>query len=453
MSPDEVLALLGAGRANELIGLRESAQVEFKLVPYRLEEEHQKFELSKDTSALANALGGVVILGVRTERDETHPWDTAVEIRSFPANVINAQQLIAIALAWVYPPIEALDVRIYPDPRLQDHCLAAIIVPPQRTSIGPFLVAKVADAANRIDGALVGYFERRAADAMPLSAQEVQGVLRDGLLFRRALDERAQIPPAEVEPSPARPVRTPKPDALMSEETQRRLIGLAAATKLADGPLFALTATPTPRVDASGMFQAEDHPITQLLRHPPVLRELGFDLNTLQDPVINAGLSRRAMLSLYKGLECWRDGTLLFAATASEEFLSWGERAPNAPLRLNPVPLLESTLLFAILAARLYELAPEPPEYVTYTLTLRRLCVDHKLPLLKPGPADRRIIAEPHEAPDCDYEAAYVASRAEDAGRVAFLLVREVYAWFRLTFDRIPYVREGSVDAAAIQAL
>jgi schlafen family protein len=451
--PRATLELLEAGRGNAIIGTRESQQIEFKQTPYRLDEERQKFELAKDVSALANASGGIVVLGVRTERDETHPWDKAVAVTPFPSNLINAQQIRDVLQAWIFPPVEGIEVRIFQDAVRADHSLAAIWVPAQRGSVGPFVVIKAADDANRIDGSLIGYFERRAADARPLSAHEVQAILRDGLLFRRALDERAGTPPPTPAGPRVAPERVPTPPAQMPPATYGHLVQLVEATQLADVPLFALSTTPVPPVEASGMFQAEDHDITELLRHPPELRNMGFDLATQQDPKIIRGESRRAVLSTYKGLELRRDGTLLFVATADNDFLSWGERRAQDPLRINPVPLLESALLFTTLAKQVYDLVPLAPQHVVCTLTLRRLCIENKRPLLKPGRADWRLGADPRQAQGCDHDVVVVVDFPFDPAQVAFQLIREVYTWFGLTYDRIPYVTDNAIDAEALRRL
>ena len=70
MTREEALEILMSGEFDQFVGVRESIEVEFKREPYRLEQDDQKFELAKDASAMANAAGGVIVIGVRTQRDD-----------------------------------------------------------------------------------------------------------------------------------------------------------------------------------------------------------------------------------------------------------------------------------------------------------------------------------------------------------------------------------------------
>jgi predicted HTH transcriptional regulator len=63
MSAADILSACERGAFEELKGAVETAEFEFKQYPYRLEEENQKREFAKDVSGLANAGGGVILLG------------------------------------------------------------------------------------------------------------------------------------------------------------------------------------------------------------------------------------------------------------------------------------------------------------------------------------------------------------------------------------------------------
>ncbi len=63
-----------------LIGQPEAVWLEFKTSPYQLSDERQKFELAKDVSAMANADGGVILMGVETQKDERRQEDVATAI-------------------------------------------------------------------------------------------------------------------------------------------------------------------------------------------------------------------------------------------------------------------------------------------------------------------------------------------------------------------------------------
>ncbi len=447
MTPDEVGEALAQRKANVLVGQLETEQVEFKFSPYRLNEERQKRELAKDVSALANGSGGIIVLGMRTERDEHHPSDRAVEVRPFPVADLDVRQYLDVVQQWVYPPPDGVLVLLFPEASAEGRGLAAVIVPRQSDSTGPFVVWRDVDENGREEGAFIGCFVRRGAHSRPLTHSEIQGTLRDGRLFQRSLDERARGIPAG--PSQTEAPRNNRAEPGLPELTHGRAVSLTEEAGLDTGPAYTLTATPYPHVDASRMFTSEYDALTLLLRDPPILRPRGFDLRTGVHPNMYAGQLRRSIIRGYKGLAYWRDGTLIFVVTAGDDFLSWGDRDEGDPHRISPVPLLECALLYCLLASRISELVAPRPARVAYSLHLRRMCVGSKTPILRPGRDDPQRLARSVPAPGCETDGAYQASSEVQAASVAFHLTRELYRWFGLTDDQMPHATGGLVDADA----
>ena len=69
LSLAEITTILQAGDFNQLIGGLEDEHLECKREPYKLQLDTEKMELAKDVSALLNADGGIILVGVRTEKD------------------------------------------------------------------------------------------------------------------------------------------------------------------------------------------------------------------------------------------------------------------------------------------------------------------------------------------------------------------------------------------------
>lgn len=102
-STPQVLAHLAAGEFLQLIGTIEDECLEAKEAPYTLGVTRQKQELAKDVSAMANADGGVILLGFRTARDPKTAGDRIIEVRPFPCDLLNADQYRKVLGEWVYP--------------------------------------------------------------------------------------------------------------------------------------------------------------------------------------------------------------------------------------------------------------------------------------------------------------------------------------------------------------
>jgi hypothetical protein len=75
-SVQAVLGALEEKRFDSLIGLPECEWLEAKLSPYILDSLQQKCELAKDVTALANAAGGLIVIGFDTERHPTTAGET-----------------------------------------------------------------------------------------------------------------------------------------------------------------------------------------------------------------------------------------------------------------------------------------------------------------------------------------------------------------------------------------
>jgi hypothetical protein len=78
LSRDTTKRLLDAGLSEALVGQPEGEWLDAKRAPYRLDEESQEFELAKDVAALANADGGLIIIGMKTRNRGEGDTITAV---------------------------------------------------------------------------------------------------------------------------------------------------------------------------------------------------------------------------------------------------------------------------------------------------------------------------------------------------------------------------------------
>ncbi len=104
LSVDEIEKVLAYGDFDHLIGVIEDERLECKSGPYTLENDHQKLELAKDVSALANSGGGIILIGAKTEKDPAHLGDEIKEIRPFVQALIDTERYQNVVGDWVFPP-------------------------------------------------------------------------------------------------------------------------------------------------------------------------------------------------------------------------------------------------------------------------------------------------------------------------------------------------------------
>ena len=437
LRPDEIEAILTAGNFNALIGEVENERLECKAAPYQLEHDHQKLELAKDVSGLANAEGGVILIGVRTERSPTHFGDEISEVRVFPRTLVDPNRYHDILQTWVYPTLRDIQIRWFPSAHNQEGGLVAIFISSQSMARRPILVTKTVDDTGRRVEAIFGYFERRQADVAPMSVHELQSLLRDGLRFESLNQPLGIILETLQRPQGERAPEVPQ----IRELLDGRLEGALTTVGLQQVPAFILTAVPTDRVEIPSLFETREAAIVRLLEQPPELHPAGFGLRTGAPAAIVRGELRQTVARGRKILELWRDGTLIFAATGGANFLCWSSIWES--LRINQMVLIESTYLFADLSRLVVEHEQPRTGGIDYRLELRNMTVGERPCSLMPGPLDhvRWIIGNDVQyAPDSSRVFCVKAREADlDPGNVSFLLVSQVYQWFGIEHDQIPY--------------
>lgn len=446
LSPEEVRAILESGNFHALIEAVEDERLECKVAPYQVEHDHQKQELAKDVSGLANADGGVILIGVRAERDPIHFGDEIREIRSFRQTLVNPQQYQDVLKSWIYPALQQVGVRWFASAGNQERGIVAILIPTQTSARRPFLLTRTIDDRGKQVEVVFGYAERHRANVDPMSVQELHTLLRDGLRYDSLNEQYERIEERLNQLLAERTREAPLPAGPdLAEMLPARVEQALTESTLHQGPAFILAAVPVQPVEIPTLFERRNAEVVRLLESPPELRDAGFDLTTGAQARIVGGQLRRAVVPEWKLLELWRDGTLIFAAAGDDDFLSWGRRSRGGgPLRINQLVLIEATYLFAELSRRVCEHSQPRPTEIEYRLELRSMTVAGTPCGLIPGPLGtfawesdiRRAPAVGASFP--------LRWRQPDIhpGVVAYLLVREVYGWFGIEYDQIPYTEQ-----------
>ena len=164
MDRTAILAVLNSGNFTPLEGAAEGSDVDFKGAPYQLEQEREKYELAKDVAALANAAGGVIVIGVQTKLAPSSNAEIAVSCSAMPSDLVDLKQMRHIACARVYPQPLGLDVRFHPSAEDASRGLVSVDVPPQPEGKRPFLVAGPDRKSTRLNSS------HESVSRMPSSA-------------------------------------------------------------------------------------------------------------------------------------------------------------------------------------------------------------------------------------------------------------------------------------------
>ena len=235
--------------------------------------------------------------------------------------------------------------------------------------------------------------------------------------------------------------------------TLERLQEAVRQAQLTDRAVFALTAEPTPSCRFPTLFAGRDSPLVSIFDHPPSLRRAGFDLEHDGNSRIVRGDLRQALVQGWNILELWRDGVLIYAVDATVQ-PCWGSPTPNGGLRVNSLALIEPVYLFAELGKRIYVDSTVQPQFIVYRIFFHRLALNGRLAKLSEGPVGDPALFESgptHAAPDSEMERTITWDGAKiDSAAVAYQLVQEVYHWFGISDDGIPYTKKHSDGTTVI---
>ena len=107
------LDLLRGGKWDFFREQPESEWLEAKQAPYLGSNDVWKHELAKDVASFANRPeGGVIVLGMRTEREDE--LDVVKEVNQIDLGLVSAERYRKVIGGWVYPGVQPLRRRALP---------------------------------------------------------------------------------------------------------------------------------------------------------------------------------------------------------------------------------------------------------------------------------------------------------------------------------------------------
>ncbi|SCL70405.1 hypothetical protein GA0070606_5388 [Micromonospora citrea] len=127
---------LVTGQMARFVGLPESAWLDVKSGPYRLDDPRSAAELAKDVAAFANGGGGLLIVGFSTRREGSR--EIIEKLRPVPSGVVDLDRYRKLARERVQPHVRGLDIAFYSTDG--DRGVLVIDVPRQHESAKPFIV-------------------------------------------------------------------------------------------------------------------------------------------------------------------------------------------------------------------------------------------------------------------------------------------------------------------------
>jgi hypothetical protein len=459
----DIFSILESGDFNQLIGGLESEHLECKRAPYRLQLNSEKMELAKDISALANADGGIILIGVTTGKDPTVAGDIIRHCGCFAEALVNFNQYENVIGEWVIPSVPGLNFKWHSSMANSKEGIVSILIPQAACLERPYIVGKIVTDEENVSGSHIGYFERRRDRVPPMKAPELRERLKDGLRFAE-INTRVMNVEEMVGKAAARDQRPPFPTgplkmtpALLPEEIVRRVQRAREEVGFGSRPTFSLVAWKDVPIDFPGLFESREDPVVQLLERPRQLRSGGFGLLTGRPSTIVEGKLRCCSAPGYRLLEVWRDGPLISVSEGNGGHLCWNmDSTPETGLRINNLALTETVYLFCDWALNVYKFAEPNPVLLNFRVIFSDM-----------APTGKPFNLNPYAVNTCGFKfndesrpspipfGITIETKADfakaDPGTVAYELLKDLYIWFGFEANRVPYVNsEKKVDPKLI---
>lgn len=428
-----------------LIGEFENEWFDCKAQPYHLKDSKSSRELAKDVSSFANTKGGYILLGVQTQINETHLGDEITEIKPFDARLVNRDQYFKLIKEWVYPEVGGIAIDWLPASD-EGKGIVLIKIPPQPEENKPFLIKNVLDEEKQVE-IMFGYAQRRRDNSEPYTVRDLQTALRFGLNYDRNVSKRFDDLEEQVRQIIERSKSSVSEENIY-ETIDQRINATLSGANLEDNRVFVLSAFSEQPKELK-TFGTSENSIKQKLQNPPYLRSSGWTLRTHERARIVRGELLRVMSDEYKIIDLYRDGTLIFAVVANGNFLAWGrDRVPQVE-KINPVALIEVVYNYTNFYGLVLEDMKEKPKQVLIRIDLKNMRLEGVINYLAPYGVDTYgQLERGNPAPDNHFAKIIKCDAASYEARVVgYEIVKEIYLWFGLEEDTIPYtIVEGSVN-------
>jgi len=225
-------------------------------------------------------------------------------------------------------------------------------------------------------------------------------------------------------------------------------------------PLIILAATPLEKVSADNFF-SEDSNFFRLMKDPPYLRYMGWNMLTLDYPKIIDGLYWEVKNGDRKTARLYKDGSFVTFAYADNSFLGWGKSDEDFAKfpKLNTLALIEYVYEFTELY-RNFLTQFEGVRQVRFKIGIKNSLVGDKPLYLTPTKVNDFLYSfenNPGELKkdflseitiDIDKGNVY------DSERVAFQLLSEIFVRFNISSDKIPYaVEENNIKKISAEEI
>lgn len=479
----EIYKTVKTGELKKLIGEEESSFFDAKETIYDLKNPKGKFELAKDVSSFANAKGGIIIIGLKTKSDSNSMREIVSNLCPINNNIFSIDSYRKILMELIYPKINnILDINFIKSEKNKGFLYIDIKRPPPQNK--PYIITRTLEENNngktKLSVKSIAIATRQGLDTSYDTPDQIQKALKIGLQLDPKLENIYQeisninnkisslsllFNPKKVEKEPTGAKEKVRESVLIDTNTNLEIIDIRLNELIKDiypnQKVFTLSAIfhPFPN-EIVGLFNPTANSAMNLVQNPPSIRRSGWNLLTLDRGKNVEGRYLQVTNGDRKVLRAYRDGCIIFAGSASEDFLGHGTRDRVQGIAINALAATEVISEFVSFCNKMIKHLTNNPREILFRSDLfnptkenikimfTEVAGGFHFPLAQgetnsPHPSNHRIVK--------------VENGSINIPRESYNLVADFFYFFGLTDEKFIYVSEKDnekiIDIDAIKKI
>jgi predicted HTH transcriptional regulator len=223
---DDIVQILKSRDLASLKGLRENQWFDAKRAAgYNIAIASGRFEVAKDVSALANAEGGHILVGLTTIDLTDEQTEEVDGLDLLPSGAFNVVGLQGVLKEYLHPKIQGLEVFWVEDADGGGLGVGVIAVPTLPVDQRFVLMKQVLSEGEPVPQIVFGIAIRRGSNSVPLTVEQLHRMCQDG---RSTVSERLTRIEAKLDALARAEETTISPPAFdpdVLEERLKRILG------------------------------------------------------------------------------------------------------------------------------------------------------------------------------------------------------------------------------------
>lgn len=355
--------VISEGNVENLLNKQETSWFEFREKHYATTAPEPggskaKYELAKDCSSIANSGGGYIFIGLRPAISESQMTEYVAAVPGITSSEINLTSWRDSLMHSLLPRFSLEDIEHdYIELDGGKSVLWMRIPSAEEKGVYPLIVHS--DQAqlegHRLHGKVIGIYERHGAENVQLSPEKIQSYVSQGIANENTGQPYSQtlsrieakldgIMDGQVNATPSLDIDERKSKFL---EIARRKIGDD------EEPFFYIYAGPKSKTKIENFWSpyTDESSIPYLMKRPPVLRRMGWDLSVADQEYPSAEPGAWEIMNGNRKMLNVTEAGEIFAAGTLNHFLSWGldelaQRSQAYGILINEYALSEYLAMF-----------------------------------------------------------------------------------------------------------